>query len=112
MTAPTNRDSDKFMLRLPVGMRELVRVAAEKNHRSMNSEIVDRLTITFNNDAFAKYHAENGLKDGDIPPEGLTNEEFVSHFSAVVQYALSQAIENTLKTNRTASIDLNEKLKE
>ena len=47
MTAPTNRDSDKFMLRLPDGMRERVRIEAEKNNRSMNAEVVARLDDSF-----------------------------------------------------------------
>ena len=34
---------DKFMLRLPDGMRDRIRVAAEANNRSMNAEIVARL---------------------------------------------------------------------
>lgn len=39
----TGRDSDKFMLRLPDGMRERVRSAAQRNGRSMNAEIVATL---------------------------------------------------------------------
>lgn len=39
--------SDKFMLRLPDGMRDRIREAAEKNNRSMNSEIVSRLEDSF-----------------------------------------------------------------
>lgn len=39
--------SDKFMLRLPDGMRERIKVAAEANNRSMNAEIVSRLEASF-----------------------------------------------------------------
>jgi predicted HicB family RNase H-like nuclease len=38
---------DKFMLRFPEGMRERIRIAAEKNGRSMNAEIVSRLEESF-----------------------------------------------------------------
>ncbi|WP_328186883.1 Arc family DNA-binding protein [Marinobacter sp. OP 3.4] len=38
---------DKFQLRLPAGMREQIREAAERNSRSMNSEIVARLEQSF-----------------------------------------------------------------
>jgi plasmid stability protein len=31
---------DKFLLRLPDGLRHIVKDRAERNHRSMNSEIV------------------------------------------------------------------------
>lgn len=36
----TGRESDKFMLRLPDGMRDQIKAAAERNKRSMNAEIV------------------------------------------------------------------------
>lgn len=37
------RDSDKFMLRLPDGMRDRIAASAKENNRSMNAEIVARL---------------------------------------------------------------------
>ncbi len=43
MSAPTSRDSDKFMLRLPTGMRDRIKAAADSNNRSMNAEIVAAL---------------------------------------------------------------------
>lgn len=43
-TIPTNRESDRFMLRLPDGMRDRIKAAAEANNRSMNAEIVARLS--------------------------------------------------------------------
>lgn len=39
----TSRESDKFMLRLPDGMRDSLKAEAETNKRSMNAEIVARL---------------------------------------------------------------------
>jgi hypothetical protein len=41
-----SRDQDKFMLRLPDGLRERVAKAAKSNNRSMNSEIVTLLERT------------------------------------------------------------------
>lgn len=35
-----SRTADKFVLRMPDGMRERIAEIAQKNHRSMNSEIV------------------------------------------------------------------------
>jgi hypothetical protein len=43
MTTPTGRESDKFMLRLPDGMRERIKAAADASNRSMNAEIVATL---------------------------------------------------------------------
>lgn len=34
---------DKFIIRLPDGMRDQLKAAAEANNRSMNAEIVHRL---------------------------------------------------------------------
>lgn len=47
MSVQTDRESDKFMLRLPDGMRERIKAAADKNSRSMNSEIVAALEDKF-----------------------------------------------------------------
>lgn len=38
-----SRVADKFVVRLPDGMRERIAVLASTNHRSMNSEIIKRL---------------------------------------------------------------------
>ncbi|MGP9789615.1 Arc family DNA-binding protein [Roseinatronobacter sp. NSM] len=43
MAGSAGRDSAKFMLRLPDGMREQIKAAALANNRSMNSEILARL---------------------------------------------------------------------
>jgi DnaJ-domain-containing protein 1 len=43
MSNSTGRDSDKFMLRLPDGMRDRIKLAADRNNRSMNAEIVATL---------------------------------------------------------------------
>ncbi|GAA0212419.1 hypothetical protein GCM10009081_28790 [Brevundimonas nasdae] len=43
----TGRASDQFPLRLPEGMRERIKTAAEVNGRSMNAEIVAALTEKF-----------------------------------------------------------------
>lgn len=38
-----SKNADKFVVRLPEGMRDRIAVEARRNHRSMNSEIVARL---------------------------------------------------------------------
>jgi len=47
VTSNTGRESDKFMLRFPDGMRERVAEAAKTNGRSMNAEIIQRLEHSF-----------------------------------------------------------------
>lgn len=46
-TKTTGRDSDKFMLRFPDGMRDRIAEAAKASNRSMNAEIVARLEASF-----------------------------------------------------------------
>jgi hypothetical protein len=46
-TAATNRASDKFVLRLPGGMREHLARVAEREGRSMNSVVVTALAAYF-----------------------------------------------------------------
>lgn len=52
----TNRDSDKFMLRLPGDMRTVIGEIAASSGRSMNAEIVMRLNASL---------AASGESDGD-----------------------------------------------
>lgn len=55
MSSGAGRDSDKFQLRLPDGMRDRIKIAAEVNGRSMNAEIVNRLELSFEGDSDADY---------------------------------------------------------
>ena len=47
MQAESRRAKDKFMLRLPDGLRHRVKEAAVSNRRSMNAEIVFHLEKIF-----------------------------------------------------------------
>ena len=46
MTIENRSLQDKFMLRLPDGMRERLKMAAAENNRSLNAEIISRLELT------------------------------------------------------------------
>ncbi len=59
--AETGRDSDKFMLRFPDGMRERIKLAADANGRSMNAEINARLEASFEVDLVV-----NTVKNGEV----------------------------------------------
>lgn len=43
------RESDKFQLRMPDGMRQKIADQAKLNGRSINAEMVDRLRLSFDN---------------------------------------------------------------
>jgi hypothetical protein len=47
MSSFPSRGLDKFVLRLPEGMRDKIGVAARANKRTMNAEIVQRLEASF-----------------------------------------------------------------
>ncbi|MCA3488126.1 MAG: Arc family DNA-binding protein [Rhodobacter sp.] len=47
MSDAPSQSQDKFIVRLPDGMRERIKTAAEANRRSMNAEIVARLEWSF-----------------------------------------------------------------
>lgn len=58
MKATNSRTADKFVVRLPDGMRERVAEVARANHRSMNSEIIDRLEQSLLNNRFEPVQIE------------------------------------------------------
>lgn len=69
---PTNsRTAEKFVVRLPDGMREQVAQVARKNHRSMNSEIIDRLEQSLLNSQFepAQKKQSDPLDAGELKTE-------------------------------------------
>lgn len=43
MSNAPSQSQDKFIVRLPDGLRERIKLAADLNNRSMNAEIVDAL---------------------------------------------------------------------
>lgn len=57
-----SEQADKFLLRLPDGMRERLKAEAEVNKRSMNAEIVARLEASF---------AEGPKREGRLDAEWI-----------------------------------------
>ncbi|NRP19895.1 hypothetical protein LPJGGPFB_03153 [Ensifer adhaerens] len=51
-----SEQADKYLLRLPDGMRERLKDSARENNRSMNAEIVARLEASF-----LSYKREDGV---------------------------------------------------
>lgn len=60
------REQDKFVLRLPDGMRDRLKAAAEANKRSMNAEIITRLEGSF---LSSKILQAAGADTGAVPPK-------------------------------------------
>lgn len=55
------RDYDKFMLRLPEGMRDSIAERAKRNGRSMNSEIVEMISSSFHVPGVKEVEIEQAL---------------------------------------------------
>lgn len=66
---PPSKQLDQFMLRLPDGMRDRIKAAAEANNRSMNAEIVATLEekypapVSGTNTAMIEWMLENIPKE-------------------------------------------------
>lgn len=69
MNATNSRTADKFVVRLPDGMRERVAQVARDNHRSMNSEIIERLEQSLLNDPRIGAQAQAGSADDNLKSE-------------------------------------------
>lgn len=83
MTSPTSRESDKFIVRLPDGMRNRIKAAAAANNRSMNAEIVATLEEKYPDfdmddelQVFIDMAGFSGLRPGEDLP-GDEAERFV-----------------------------------
>ncbi|MCE0756044.1 Arc family DNA-binding protein [Pseudomonas putida] len=69
MNATNSRTADKFVVRLPDGMRERVAQVARDNHRSMNSEIIERLEQSLLNDQHNTAQVQAGSADDNLKSE-------------------------------------------
>ena len=61
----TGSTSDRFQLRLPDGMRDQLAEAATANERSLNSEIIHRLTQSLERDGMPKRLSQHLKTQGD-----------------------------------------------
>ena len=64
----SSRTADKFVVRLPDGMRERIAEVARDHHRSMNSEIIARLERSLND----PIQVEEDINTIDLPVEPWT----------------------------------------
>lgn len=72
--------TDKFMLRLPDGMRDRIKSAADLNGRSMNAEIIATLDEKYPN-PFKKHHLDEAAAWVAKLNAAETDEEFNSVLS-------------------------------
>jgi hypothetical protein len=81
-----SRESDKFMLRLPDGMRERIAEVAKANGRSMNAEIVARIEASL---AAPAREALGGIG-------GKWSKFLTINLDDVVESAIREAVQNSV----------------
>ena len=84
----SSRTADKFVVRLPDGMRERIADVARNHHRSMNSEIISRLEQSLLQEGALNDEPNLRL---DSPELSLHERELLQRFrqlSRRLQYAL------------------------
>lgn len=64
--AYSSRTADKFVVRLPEGMRDRIAEVARAQHRSMNSEIVARLESSLEQDGVLLHNDDLNLDSSEL----------------------------------------------
>lgn len=80
--AYTSRTADKFVVRLPNGMRDRIAEVARTQHRSMNSEIVARLESSLQQEG--QHNADDSLRL-DSPEISSYERELLMRFRQLTQ---------------------------
>ncbi len=80
--AYSSRTADKFVVRLPNGMRDRIAEVARTQHRSMNSEIIARLENSLQNDGL-QLHPDNLRLDS--PEISQYERELLMRFRQLAQ---------------------------
>lgn len=80
--AYSSRTADKFVVRLPEGMRDRIAEVARAQHRSMNSEIIARLESSLQQDG--KLAHSDGLSL-DSPELSQYERELLMRFRQLAQ---------------------------
>jgi plasmid stability protein len=94
-----SEQAERFIVRMPAGMREQLRFAADRNGRSMNAEVVDRLERSF---------AEPGTAS-ELLHQIVEHAETASALVAASEAKIWEAVDTVL--SGTASPDFIAKLR-
>lgn len=93
--AGNSRDADKFVVRLPDGLREIIASIGREQHRSMNSVIVTTLIKMVNEHGteFVEQNLEVGDEAGWTPSIGMVVEIKPEHENKAPQVAVITGFE-------------------
>jgi hypothetical protein len=91
-----SRKLDKFILRLPDGMRDAIAASAKANNRTMNAEIVLRLQNSFSSKRPVTRASSGNEADRDDErlPEGMFElPEYLEHVAEQIRNQTGQSSE-------------------
>lgn len=86
-SAYPSQQQDKFVLRLPDGMRDRIKAAAAENNRSMNAEIVSALEFWL--DWKERPILPDGRPAAPVPVNELRSDDIYEIIEEAVREALS-----------------------
>lgn len=95
MSKIPSRGSDQFNLRFPEGLRDAIKTEAERNGRSMNAEIIQRLEMSLENiapvgDLGSAFRAiMDKLTSLETPPSDDQLNELFVHYSSFREEEIS-----------------------
>lgn len=103
----TNRNTDKFVVRLPHDLRERIASVAKQHHHSMNVEIIKRLENSLEDNTTAKTATSDMVDVGKIERR-LTDliQQFFSHLQDS-QQASSEVMTETVVNSEPVSVKPN-----
>lgn len=101
MTDAPSQSQDKFIVRLPDGMRDKIKAAAEANNRSMNAEIVVALTSWLVKDR-PQVKASN-IQDTLFPLEDAIRAAYAAGQEHVAEYEANEQKKREALANFIAS---------
>ena len=96
-----SRNADKFVVRLPEGMRQRIAEVAKNYHRSMNSEIVSRLESSLRTEVCIN-HEYDGEENMESTGLGETINIDLSH----QEFALIEKVRQLSPQKQQAILDL------
>ncbi len=88
-----SRKLDKFILRLPDGMRDAIAASAKANKRSMNAEIVVRLQSSFMFQRSVPAVSSNKATDEALTEGLITLEDYALDFADRIRKQFGTPIE-------------------
>lgn len=104
MTTPPSKQLDQFVVRLPDGMRDRIKAAADANNRSMNAEIVATLEEKYPAPFIRFSDLGAFLQILALGAEGMSDEDHAEYIKLVNGELAKQAYPFTIERGDLGSL--------